>query len=202
MQKLRLISSSISWISSIKVKNFLVSLLFFPFCVFAEDSCFEVNGVTSKAISVNSLAAKQSVFSNALKRAFGRMLERYFPEVSSLQDKVEERTIQDCVYDYSIDQEKFSGKTYIARFSFRFSKKAVENLLLSRNMLAREKKESEANVVAVYTQDYLQKYSQLQKYKVIVFSPKRVLLEISKTESKSFLNAGVAFAKSDVKTYS
>ena len=184
------------------MKGLLVSLLFSSFCVFAEDSYLEVNGVTSKATGVNSLAAKQSVFSNALNRAFGRMLENYFPEVSALQEKIEEKVIQDCVYDYSIDQEKFSGRTYIARFSFRFSKKAVKKLLLSRNMLAQERRESEAKIVAIYAQDYLQKYDQLKNYKVIMFSPKKVILEISESESKNFLNAGVVFAKSNVKTYS
>lgn len=184
------------------MKNFLVSLLFYSFCVFAEDDYLGVNDVTSKATEVNSLAAKQAVFSNALNRAFERMLESYFPEVSSLQDKVEARVIQDCVYDYSIDQEKFSGRTYIARFSFRFSKKAVKALLLNRNMLTQEKKGPEVKVVAIYTQDYLQKYDWLKKCKVMMFSSKRILLKISETELKNFLKAGAAFAKSDVKTCS
>lgn len=181
------------------MKKILVSLLFFSFCVFAEDSYLEINGVTSKASSANSLAAKHSVFSNALNRAFGRMLNTYFPKVRSLEGEVQEKTIQDCLYDYSIDQEKFSGRTYIARFSFRFSEKAVKKLLRKHNLIDRKEIRSESETVAVYTQDYLNRYDQLKEYKVILFSPKRIVLEIPEADLKTFLNSNVAFAKINAK---
>lgn len=181
------------------MKKFLVSLLFFSFFVFADDSYLEINGVTSKASSANSLAAKQSVFSNALNRAFGRMLSIYFPKARSLEGEVQEKTIQDCLYDYSIDQEKFSGKTYIARFSFRFSKKTVQKLLRKHNLLDQKEVRSESETIAIHTQDYLSKYDQLKEYKVVLFSPKRIVLEIFKTDLKPFLDSGVAFAKINAK---
>lgn len=181
------------------MKKILVSLLFFSFCVFADDSYLEINGITSKASSVNSLAAKQSVFSNALNRAFGRMLSTYFPKARSLEGEVQEKTIQDCLYDYSIDQEKFSGRTYIARFSFRFSKKTVQKLLRKHNLLDQEEARSESEIVAVHTQDYLSKYDQLKEYKVVLFSPKRIILEVPEADLKTFLNSKVAFAKINAK---
>ena len=181
------------------MKKILVSLLFFSFCIFAEDSYLEINGVTSKASSANSLAAKQTVFSNALSRAFGRMLSTYFPKVRSFEGEFQEKNIQDCLYDYSVDQEKFSGKTYIARFSFRFSKKAVQKLLRKHNLLDREAKISESETVAIYTQDYLKGYDQLKEYKVVIFSPKRIVLEIPETDLKDFLNSKITFAKINAK---
>lgn len=181
------------------MKKILVSLLVFSFCVFAEDSYLEINGVTSKASSANSLAAKQTVFSNALNRAFGRMLSTYFPKIRSFEDKVQEKNIQDCLYDYSVDQEKFSGKTYIARFSFRFSKKAVQKLLRKHNLLDREAKTSESETVVIYTQDYLGGYDQLKEYKVVMFSPKRIVLEVPESDLKAFLNSKVTFAKINAK---
>ncbi len=181
------------------MKKLFVSLLLFSFSVFAEDSYLEVAGIGSRASDSNSLAAKSIVFSNALNRAFGRILQNYFPEVESLVEEVSEKDIQDCLYDYSIDQEKFSGTTYIARFSFRFSKDAVTRFLRHQNLIDREEKNSGAEMVAIYTQDYFSKYDQLKDYKVVVSSPKRTIFEIPKAELKPLMDAKVAFAKVNAK---
>ncbi len=179
------------------MKILFVSLLLFSFSVFAEDSYLEVNGITSKASSKNSLVAKQLVFSDSLSRAFGKMLHSYFPEVEFLPEKIQEKDIQHCLYDYSIDQEKFSGKTYIAKFSFRFSKDAVVKILKRLNLVESENKKSDAETIAIYTQDYLNSYDQLKDYKVLLFSPERMILEIPVSELKNFLGHKVAFAKID-----
>ena len=145
------------------VKGFLVSLLFCLFSVSAEVPCFEVNGVTEKATDRNSLVAKQKALSGSMSRAFNRLLDSYFPEAESLKNKVPEEKIQDCIYDYSIDQEKFSGKAYIAKFSFRFLKDAVQKILRSHNIAGHEERKSETLAVAIYTQDYLNNYDQLKE---------------------------------------
>ena len=181
------------------MKKLFVLFLLFSFSVFAEDSYLEVRGIASKASAGDSLTAKSVVFSNALNRAFGRMLRNYFPEARPLDDEVPEKNIQDCLYDYSIDQEKFSGTTYIARFSFRFSKDAVTKLLRQHNAIETEKVKSDAELIAIYTQDYSAKYDLLKDYKVVVFSPKRMILEIPSIELKSFLDSKVAYAKVNAK---
>ena len=186
---------------SINMKRFLVLLLFCSFNVLAKGSYLEVSGVTTKEVDKDSLAAKQKALSNSTNKAFNRLLDSYFPEAVSLKNKVRGSEIQNCVYDYSIDQEKFSGKTYIARFSFRFSKKAVEKILKRHNILNYEKKKSKTSTVALYTQDYLDNYTRLQGCKVILFSPKRIVLEIPVSKLKSLMNRNIAFKKVNAKIY-
>jgi len=181
------------------MKKLFVSFLLFSFSVFAEDSYLEVRGVASKASAGDSLTAKSIVFSNALNRAFGRMLRNYFPEAKPLEGEIPEKDIQDCLYDYSIDREKFSGTTYIAKFSFRFSRDAVTKFLRQHNAIEAEEKVSDAELVAIYTQDYSVKYDLLKDYNVVVFCPKRMILEIPSTELKSFLDSKVAYAKVNAK---
>ena len=84
--------------------RFLVLLVFVSFSVFADDSYLEVSGVTVKMTAKNSLTAKQRAVSTSYHKAFGKMLASYFPDAKMIQSKVSEETIQNCVYDYSIDQ--------------------------------------------------------------------------------------------------
>lgn len=184
------------------MKRFLFLLLFCSFSVWARDSYLEVSGVTTKEVGKDSLAAKQKALSNSTNKAFNRLLDSYFPEAVSLKNKIQERKIQDCIYDYSIDQEKFSGKTYIARFSFRFSKKAVQKILRNHNISNYEEKKPKTNTFVLYTQDYLDNYVQLQGCKVILFSPKRIVLEIPASKLKSLASRNVTFKKVNVKIYS
>ena len=177
------------------MKRFLVLLISFPFCVLAETSYLEVNGVTTKEVDRNSLAAKQKALSNSASRAFNRMLDSYFPEAASLKNKIREDKIQNCIYDYSIDQEKFSGKAYIARFSFRFSKEAVQKILRDHNILSHEDKKIKTNDVVLYTRDYLNKYEELREYKIVLFSPNRIILKISTDEMKFLADHNITFRK-------
>ena len=181
------------------MKKLFVSLLFFSFSVFAEDSYLEVERVSSKASARDSLAAKSIAFTGALNLAFEKMLRNYFPEVEPLVGETPEKDIQDCLHDYSIKQEKFSTNTYVGVFSFRFSRNAVEKMLRHRNLIDQEERKSGAELVAIYTQDYFNKYDQLKDYKVVVFSPKRMIFEIPAAELQSLMDAKVAFAKVNAK---
>lgn len=181
----------------VKIKRFLVLLLFCSFCVLAEDSYLEVNGVTTRATGSNSLVAKQKALSNSTNRAFNQMLDSYFPEAVSLKNRIRERKIQNCVYDYSVDQEKFSGKTYIAKFSFRFSKEAVQKILREYKIAGHEEKKSKKTTVAIYTRDYLNNYGRLRDCKVVLFSPKRMILEIPANELSSLTDYNIAFEKTN-----
>lgn len=186
------------------MKRFLVLLLFclFNFDVSAGVSCLEVNGVTVKVTDRNSLAAKQKALSNSINRAWNRMLDSYFPEAVSLKNQLTEEKIQDCIYDYSVDQEKFSGKTYIAKFSFRFSKESVQKILRNHNIVGYEEKKSDANTVAIYTQDYVNNYEKFKDCKVVLFSPKRMILEIPAESWPNLINLRLAFEKVDAKIHS
>ena len=110
----------------------LVLFLFFSFSVFAD--YLEVSGVTVKMTAKNSLTAKQRAVTTSYHKAFGKLLTSYFPNAKSVQNKIPEKEIQDCVYDYSIDHEKFSGRVYIAQFSFRFDEDKVARILKDHNI--------------------------------------------------------------------
>jgi len=184
------------------MKRSLFLLLFFSFSIFAESPYLEVSGVTTKETDKDSLAAKQKALSKSTNKAFNRLLESYFPEAVSLKDKIRKKEIQKCVYDYSIDQEKFSGKTYIAKFSFRFSKKDVQKILRGHNIAEYKEKKSEKNTVVLRTKDYLSNYIRLRKYKVILFSPKRMLLEIPIGELRSLTDYDIALKKVNAEIHS
>ena len=181
------------------MKRFLFLLIFCSFSVLAESPYLEVSGVTTKEKGKDSLTAKQKALSSSTNKAFNRLLDSYFPEAVSLKNRIREKEIQNCVYDYSIDQEKFSGKTYIARFSFRFSKEAVQKVFRSHNIANYEEKKSQKDTVVLYTQDYLSRYELLQGYKVVLFSPRRMILEVPANELKSLTDYNIVFEKINAK---
>lgn len=182
--------------------RFFVFLIFISFNVFADDSYLEVSGVTVKMTAKDSLTAKQRAVSTSYHKAFGKLIASYFPDAKSVQNKVSEKAIQDCVYDYSIDQEKFSGKVYIAQFSFRFDRDKVLRVLRGYNIESTEYRKSSSVDIAVYTQDYLDFYSQLRQYRVILFSPKRIILKVPSDEVRALVNSRIVFEKVNAKIYS
>ena len=72
-------------------------------------------------------------------------------------------------------------------------------MLRQYNLIDLKEEKSDADMVAIYTEDYFNKYDQLKDYKVVVFSPKRTVFEIPTAELKPFLDSKVAFAKVNVK---
>lgn len=77
----------------------------------------------------NSFIAQQQAQSQALVKAFSKMLSSEFSGYFIDSRRFTTSEILSCVYDYSIDREKYSGKVFIGRFSFRFSQNKVESLL-------------------------------------------------------------------------
>lgn len=182
--------------------RFLVLLVFVSFSVFADDSYLEVSGVTVKMTAKDSLTAKQKAVSTSYYKAFGKMLASYFPDAKMIQSKVSEEKIQNCVYDYSIDQEKFSGRVYIAKFSFRFDRDKVVNVLREYNIESAEYQKSKDVNICVYTQDYLESYGQLRQYQVVLFSGRRMVLKVPLEEIKYLNNSKIVFEKVDAQIYS
>ena len=119
-----------------------------------------------------------------------------------IQSKVSEEKIQNCVYDYSIDQEKFSGRVYIAKFSFRFDRDKVVNVLREYNIESAEYQKSKDVNICVYTQDYLESYGQLRQYQVVLFSGRRMVLKVPLEEIKYLNNSKIVFEKVDAQIYS
>lgn len=179
------------------MKRFLLLLSIVSSTVFATNDYFEVDGVVAKTSDVNSLIAKQKVLSISAQRAFNKLIDIYFPQAESLKDKVKEGKIQKCIYDYSIDQEKFSGKVYIAKTSYRFSRDKVVKLFRSHNILIGETKKSKKIKIAFYTDDYLSNVSAFDDCNILVFSPKKIVAEVSEENLDTLRNARITFEKVD-----
>ncbi|MDR0968258.1 MAG: hypothetical protein LBL99_01315 [Holosporaceae bacterium] len=177
------------------MKRLLFLLAAANFYAFADSSYFEVENVEVKRQSKNSLIAKEEAARQAARSAFGKLIEK---ETQSLQKlSFSDREIQDCVYDYSIDQEKISNTVYVGRFSYRFSKNKVATLLRSRgaNVDFGEKQSGKVKL-AVYRKDFLRNADDLEKLKIAVeeFSNERVVFEIAKKRIPNFRKLRIKYA--------
>jgi hypothetical protein len=102
------------------------------------------------------------------------------------------------LYDYSIDQEKFSDSVYIVRISYRFFKKKTALLLRSYGITIDFKDEEEKVMkIAVYLEDFLKHAEKMHDMKVDVekFSDERVIFRISKRRLKDFYKLRIRYAQ-------
>ncbi len=148
----------------------------------ADSSFWEVGNVEIKQEGQNSFIAKQQALSKSARSAFLQL----FKENDELKpfaicaNRFSERQIQDCVYDYSIENEKSSDSFYIAEFSYRFSKSKINERLRKFGANVKTEKTSAVTKIAIYKKDYLKRLKLLSKIgaKVVSFSSEKVVLEI------------------------
>ena len=166
------------------MKYCLFLSVFLISAVMADSSFLEVGNVEIKQEGQNSLVAKQRALSKSARSAFLQLFEENeeLKPFLSYANRFSERQIQDCIYDYSIENEKSSDSFYIAEFSYRFSKDKINERLKSFGAKNIKSEESSSDLVriAVYKQDYLDKFNRISKLhpKVLSFSADKVVLEI------------------------
>ena len=176
------------------MKRFLFLLGFFSLNLFGDTGYLEVGEITVKTSDRNSLSAKQKALEISAKKAFDKLIDINFPEADRLKGKLSHSQIRNCVYDYSIEQEKFSGKTYIAEFSFRFSEDTVLKTLRSQGILEPEKKVKKLRV-AIYREDYLRNPEIFKNVSVHLFSKKKIILNISPEFKDVLKESKIKFAE-------
>lgn len=179
------------------MKGFLFLLAFFLLDAFGVSDYLEVNEVTVKTFAKNSFSAKQKAISLSAEQAFDKLIDINFPEANNLKGKLSADQIQKCIYDYSIEQEKFSGKVYIGEFSIRFEEEKVLNLLHSHGILESERKLIRSKI-AVYMEDYLSNPIIFKDVSVFLFSQKRIILNASSEFKKILKEKKVKFAEINV----
>ncbi|MDR1334095.1 MAG: hypothetical protein LBJ71_02660 [Holosporaceae bacterium] len=178
------------------MKHFLFLLLAVGFSVDASSKYFEVDDIEIKQSGKNSLIAKQIALSSAMLSAFKKALAEELRD-KSIVASISLRQIRDCVYDYSIDQEKVSDSVYIGKFSYRFSKKKVASLLRSYGVNIKIEDEEEKKVkLAVYRNDFLRHASKLRELgaRVKQFSDERVVFCINKDRLANFYRLRISYA--------
>ncbi len=151
----------------------------------ADSSFWEVENVEVKQEGQNSFVAKQKALSKSARSAFSQLFKENddLKSFSSYAGRFSNRQIQDCVYDYSIENEKSSDSFYIAEFSYRFSKdKIAERLKRLGANIQTEGDNSGFTKVAIYKRDYLNKFKRFSRLhpNVLSFTEDKVVLEIRK----------------------
>ncbi len=167
-------------------------------CVFfsahGASESLKIDNVITKITAKNSLQAKQVALESATKRAFARLLNAHYPEAGFLQNKVSYEQLQPLITDYSVEQEKFSGKIYIAEFSFRFSEQKVVKFLNEHGIAEKSKQTSEAKI-AIYTDEYLNYYGLFRGYDVLVFSAQKMILKAGLHDISELKSRNIRFVK-------
>lgn len=167
------------------MKYCLFLSIFLISAVMADSSFWEVGNVEIKQEGQNSFVAKQRALSKSARSAFLQLFEENdeLKSFSAYANRFSERQIQDCVYDYSIENEKSSDSFYIAEFSYRFSKdKIAERLKRLGANIQTDENSSSCTKIAIYKKDYLNKFKRISKLhpKVLSFTEDKVVLEIRK----------------------
>lgn len=158
---------------------------------------YEIREIETKQEGQNPLAAKQTALVKSARRAFDKLVSAEFNE--STIDGVSDKQIQDCIYDYSIENEKYSDSFYIAKFSYRFSKKKVLALLkiygidsgAEETVLPNEIK------IVIYTKDFIRYYEDLKELKIQVerFSGESTFIKIERNNIKKIRELRIKYAQ-------
>ncbi|MDR2781735.1 MAG: hypothetical protein LBB21_04775 [Holosporaceae bacterium] len=180
------------------MKRFLLLLLLTSFSVDASSKYLEIGDVEVKQAGSNSLVAKQEALSRAMLSAFRTLVETYTKERSSNVESISKHQVQNCVYDYSIDQEKFSDSVYIGKFSYRFYKRKVASLLQSYGIkIDFDYEEEKVARLAVYLDDFLRYSQEMRNLQVNVekFSDEKVIFRINKDRINDFRKLRIRYAQ-------
>jgi hypothetical protein len=164
------------------------------FCVFADSLYLESKNVKVKQEGRNSLEAKQAALRRANRLAFSKVLNLELKAIESFSDG----EIQNCIYDYSIEREKFSASVYIGEFFYRFSKSRVSSLLKSRGIRVDFQNEEDRVVkLAVYLNDFISQSKRLNELNVIIekFSDTKVVFSINRKYIGNFRKLGIKYAQ-------
>jgi hypothetical protein len=179
------------------MKRLLFLLFSANFCVLADSRYFEIDDVEIKQKGANSLAAKQEALRKSARAAFEKAISAEAKRLPA--GSASDREIQDCVYDYSIEQEKISASFYVGRFSYRFLKDKIAAFLKSRGAVVGfevEESKGEKVKLAVYREDFINRANELKKLKIAVeeFSNQRVVFKINKNRVPNFQELRIKYA--------
>ncbi|MDR1982309.1 MAG: hypothetical protein LBQ08_00725 [Holosporaceae bacterium] len=179
------------------MKRFLFLFIITHFCALADSRYFEIKDIEIKQKGNNSLIAKQNALHLAMSSAFQKMVKTELNEHVSSINSISNRQIQDCVYDYSIDQEKFSDSFYIGKFSYRFSKSKVASLLKSYGINIDLEDKTRTVQLAIYLNDFILHEKKLRELKVVVekFSNKKIIFHINREYINYFRKLRIKYAR-------
>ncbi|MDR1375429.1 MAG: hypothetical protein LBJ45_01275 [Holosporaceae bacterium] len=168
-------------------------------CLAEGDLFWEIHKVKIKQSDENSFYAKQKALANALRSAFRKLVVEKLNADSQIAEKISNAQIQECIYDYSIENEKYSDSFYIAELSYRFSREKVSLLLESRGVILNvpKKNYSEKIKIVLRSRDFLQNIAMLRKldFFVELFSGEKVVFSMDKKNIYAFRKLRIRYAQ-------
>lgn len=169
------------------------------------------DSVEVKQSGRNSLVAKEKALSIAARKAFTSLLRDHETDLVDPEDEsgrvaavlplkdltFSDREISDCVYDYSIENEKRSESVYICEVRYRFDSKQVVLLLQKHGVKCRSNGLENSNIkVVIYTEDFIRNSSRLYTKNCVVqkYSSEYVVLFIKNCTKEDFEKFGLRYA--------
>ncbi|MBR1735214.1 MAG: hypothetical protein IJ730_07240 [Alphaproteobacteria bacterium] len=159
------------------------------------------DSVKVKQTSKNSLLAKEQALNIARKKAFFNLLKnRLEINVNSSVSAISAKEISDCVYDYSIDQEKHSASIYICEVSYRFDEDKVLAVLDKYGVYYQGKKTDQSKNknclrLALYTTDYIKLVAKNFDCVVEKFTSRFVIVRIKNCTLEEFRKQDIKYAQ-------
>jgi hypothetical protein len=160
----------------------------------------ETQKVEIKQMDQNSLSAKQKALAEASRSAFQKLVTTKLGKDPKIFEKISDDQIQECIHDYSIENEKYSDSFYIAELAYRFSTKKVSDLMESFGLdlgYTPESTPSKTVKIAVYADDFLQHAGKLGELGKTVqfFSHKKVIFTIDEKNINAFRQLCIQYAR-------
>jgi hypothetical protein len=174
-------------------------LLLFGGCSAAGGDYFSVGGIEVKQKDRDTQSAKQKALKVAFRSALAKVISATLGLDSSVTEGISDQQISACMYDFSIDSEKYSDCFYIAELSCRFNKNDVYDLLQNRGIglaVAVDEKNSEKMQIALYLQDFIDNVARLDNICTAVkcFSGEIIILEMAKDSLDVVKKMGIRYA--------
>jgi hypothetical protein len=187
-------------LNNLNLKQFLFFLvLAVGRCLAGEGAFFEIHEIKVKQDDENSFSAKQKALSRAARSAFRKLVKEKLDADPQIVEKVSNAQIQECIYDYSIENEKHSDSFYIAELSYRFSPKKVSLLLKNYGVILNvpDQGKPEEMTIVLRTKDFLQNAVKLRELIALVksFSNEKIVFSIDKRNVEAFRALNIRYAQ-------
>lgn len=165
------------------------------------------DSIEIKQSGKNSLIAKERALAIAARRAFSSLLRDHGedfvessgePQAAELKDSTfSDREISNCVYDYSIENEKHSESIYICAVRYRFDSKRIVSLFQKHDIKCRSDESNDSNIkVAIYSRDFIRNSAKIYTKNCVIqkYSSEYVVLFIRNCTKKEFEKLGLRYA--------
>lgn len=179
------------------------------------------DSIQIKQIGRNSLIAKEKALTIAARKAFSSLLSEhkadliYEKEINgraldgadhqkpeNIQNSdtsiLSDQEISNCIYDYSIENEKYSKSVYICEVRYRFDVGRVIFFLTKHGIECRSNEmDRDLGIkVAVFTRDFIKNIRKLREKDWVIqkYSSEYVVIFIRNCTKKEFENLGLRYA--------